>query len=191
MKPVFGFLNRTACMIETLSEWSGRITAWLVLAMMLLISYDVSMRYVFHSGSVALQELEWHLFALVFLMGAAYTFKHDEHVRVDVLYQGRWMNDRRRAWINLLGGAFFLLPFCILIITSAFPFVQNAYLIGETSPDPGGLTHRYLIKAAIPADFFLLMLQGIAGMIRSAQLIFCPRHPPDSSETIKKEPARS
>lgn len=166
------------------------MTAWLVLAMMLLISYDVSMRYIFHSGSVALQELEWHLFALIFLMGAAYTFKHDEHVRVDVLYESRWMNDRRRAWVNLLGSAFFLLPFCVLIISSAFPFVQNAYVIGETSPDPGGLTHRYLIKAAIPAGFFLLMLQGIATMIRSARLIFCPPHPP-GSETVEKEPAGS
>jgi TRAP-type mannitol/chloroaromatic compound transport system permease small subunit len=118
------------------------------------------------------------------LLGAAYTFKHDEHVRVDVLYQSRWMNDKHRAWINLLGGALFLLPFCILIITSAWPFVQNAYQIGETSPDPGGLTHRYLLKAAIPAGFFLLMLQGIAAMIRSARIIFCAHRPSNGSATM-------
>jgi len=188
MKSLYRLINRIACIAEALSEWSGRITAWLVLLMMLLISYDVTMRYVFQSGSVALQELEWHFFALIFLMGAAYTFKHDEHVRIDVLYQGRWMNDRRRAWVNLLGGALFLLPFCILIITSAFPFVHNAYQIAETSPDPGGLTHRYLIKAAIPVGFFLLMLQGIATMIKSAQAIFCSHDPKNGAGAIQKEP---
>jgi len=187
MKSMFRLVSRIACAIEALSEWCGRIIAWLVLAMTLLIGYDVTMRYVFHSGSVALQELEWHLFAVVFLLGAAYTFKHDEHVRVDVVYQGRHMNDRRRAWVNLLGATLFLLPFCILIISSAFPFVENSYLIAETSPDPGGLTHRYLIKAAIPAGFFLLMLQGIATIIRSLQIIYCPSDPPGSSATVNKE----
>lgn len=161
------------------------MVAWLVLAMTLLIGYDVTMRYVFHSGSVALQELEWHLFAVVFLIGAAYTLKHDEHVRVDVIYHGRRMNDQRRAWVNLLGTALFLLPFCILVISSALPFVENSYQIGETSPDPGGLTHRYLLKAAIPVGFSLLMLQGIATIIRSLQTIFSPL--PGSSTAENKE----
>ncbi|MFQ5469873.1 MAG: TRAP transporter small permease subunit [Gammaproteobacteria bacterium] len=132
------------------------------------------MRYLFQSGSVALQELEWHLFSLIFLLGAAYTLKHDEHVRVDVIYQGRLMNDKRRAWVNLVGGLFFLLPFCLLIITSSEPFVTNSFSMSEGSPDPGGLTHRFLLKAAIPLGFFLVALQGISSIIRSAQQIFCP-----------------
>ena len=82
-----------------------------MLALVLLVSYDVSMRYLFSSGSIALQEMEWHLFAVIFLIGAAYTFKHDDHVRLDLFYQSRFMNDYRRAWVNLLGSLFMLLPF--------------------------------------------------------------------------------
>ena len=154
--------------IERVSEWTGRGTSWLVLAMVLLIAYDVAMRYLFRTGSVALQELEWHLFALIFLLGAGYTLKHDDHVRVDVLYQSRWMNDRRRAWVNLLGTLVFLIPFCVLIIVSSWPFLHDSFVHGEGSPDPGGLPYRWLLKAAIPAGFALLLLQGIAIAIRAA-----------------------
>lgn len=168
------FLARTACAIEAFSEWTGRAVAWLVLAMTLIIAYDVSMRYLFQSGSVALQELEWHLFALVFMLGSAYTLKHDAHVRVDVVYRSRWMSPRTRALVDLLGTALFLVPFCVMVITGSIPFVENAYRMGEGSPDPGGLPHRYLLKAAIPVGFGLLLLQGVALMIRSAQRVLCP-----------------
>ena len=108
-------LTQLINLIESFSEWSGRVISWLVLAMVLVIGYDVVMRYLFSTGSVALQELEWHLFALLFLLGATYTFKHDGHVRVDILYNSRPMNIRRRAWVDLLGGLFFLTPFCDLL----------------------------------------------------------------------------
>lgn len=148
------------------SEWSGRLIAWLVLAMVLVVGYDVAMRYLFQSGSVALQEIEWHLFALLFLLGSAYTFKHDGHVRVDIFYKSRWMNKRRRAWLDLFGGIILLTPFCLLVIFSSFPFVENSFVMGEGSPDPGGLPWRYLLKAAIPMGFFLVLLQGVAHMLR-------------------------
>ncbi len=164
-------LARVAGVIECFGEWSGRTIAWLTLALVLLVSYDVTMRYLFQEGSVALQELEWHLFALIFLLGAAYTLKHDEHVRVDLIYHARWMSERRRAWVDLLGTLFFLLPFSVLIIYSAWPFVENAYILSEQSPDPGGLPYRYLIKLMIPLCFVLLVIQGIAIIIRSAQKI--------------------
>lgn len=160
-------IRRTANAIENISEWTGRLTAWLVLAMVLLISYDVAMRYIFNSGSVALQELEWHLFALVFLLGAGYTLRHDEHVRVDIFYRAARLNDRHRALIDLFGGLFFLLPFGLAIIVSAWPFVHNAYLYSEGSPDPGGLPYRWILKAGILAGFGLLLLQGIADIIRN------------------------
>ncbi len=145
--------------------------AWLVFLMVLIIVYDISMRYLFQIGSVALQELEWHLFALVFLFGAAYTLKHDGHVRVDIFYQSRWMNDRRRAYIDLFGTLFLLIPFCVLIIVSSGPFVGNAFAMGEGSPDPGGLPYRFLLKAAIPAGFVLLILQGVAQMLRAIVIL--------------------
>jgi TRAP-type mannitol/chloroaromatic compound transport system permease small subunit len=164
-------LNKTIRTIDAISEWTGRAVAWLVMVMVLIIVYDISMRYLFKIGSVTLQELEWHLFALVFLFGAAYTLKHDGHVRVDIFYQSRWMNDRRRAVVDIFGTLFLLIPFCILIIVSSLPFVSNAFAMGEGSPDPGGLPYRFLLKGAIPVGFALLMLQGIAQMLRAVVLL--------------------
>ena len=158
----------TSFLISYLSKFSegiGRLTAWLVVALVLLISYDVAMRYLFQSGSIALQELEWHLFALIFLLGAAYTLKHDEHVRVDLFYRHRRSSDRQRAWVNIFGGLFFLTPFCLLVIINSWPFVQNAFLYNEGSPDPGGLPYRWLLKAMIPLGFGLLLLQGVAEIL--------------------------
>ncbi len=169
-------LQRLIGAIEFISEWSGRAVAWLVLAMTLVIGYDVAMRYLFQTGSVALQELEWHLFALLFLLGAAYTFKHDGHVRVDIFYNSAWMTERRRAMIDLFGGLFLLTPFCLMIIVSSLQFVGNAYGMGEDSPDPGGLPYRYLLKAAIPLGFGLLLLQGIANMLRSLSILLKKDH---------------
>ncbi len=169
MKTLINLLKPLAALIEWLSEWSGRLVAWLVFLMVSLICYDVAMRYLFQAGSVALQEMEWHLFALIFLLGAAYTLKHDEHVRVDVFFQSRWMTPRRRAWVDIIGALLFLLPFCVLVIVTSWPFVHNAYLIGEGSPDAGGLPHRWLLKAAIPLGFALLALQGLASIVRNLQ----------------------
>ncbi|MBI3771856.1 MAG: TRAP transporter small permease subunit [Gammaproteobacteria bacterium] len=168
-------LNRLAIWIETLNEWFGRCTALLVLLLVALVCYDVAMRYLFQAGSVALQELEWHLFALIFLLGAGYTLKYDDHVRVDIFYQAAWMSPQRRAWVNLLGCIFMLFPFCILVMVSSWPFVADAYAWNEGSPDPGGLPYRWLLKAAIPLSFVLVMLQGLVLALRSAQTIFCRR----------------
>jgi TRAP-type mannitol/chloroaromatic compound transport system permease small subunit len=172
MNPVHKILNGIARAIEVLSEWCGRIVAWLVLAMALIIVYDVGMRYLFQSGSIRLQELQWHLFALLFLLGAAYTLKHDGHVRVDLFYRSRFLSVRGRALVDLLGTALLLVPFCVLVITGSIPFVESAWRFGEGSPDPGGLPHRFLLKAAIPLGFALVLLQGVALMIRSAQTLF-------------------
>jgi len=170
-EPVSALINR-------ISEGIGRLSAWLVVLMVLLICYDVAMRYLFQSGSIALQELEWHLFALVFLLGGAYTLKHDEHVRVDVFYQSRWMNDRRRALLDIAGCLFMLLPFCGLMIYSSIPFVMQSYGWGETSPDPGGLPYRWLLKAMIPFGFALLALQGLAMIVHCLRILFPHRDKP-------------
>ncbi|WP_235045540.1 TRAP transporter small permease subunit [Methylophaga lonarensis] len=157
--------------IDALTEFSGKTVSWLVLALVLLIVYDVTMRYWFQSGSVALQELEWHLFALLFLLGMAYTHKHDGHVRVDIVFRSRLLNDRQRAWINVLGTVLFLMPFCLMVLFTSWPFVYNSWLFSETSPDPGGLPHRFLIKSALLVGFGLLLLQGIAEFIRNLQIV--------------------
>jgi len=152
---------------DHITESIGKGAAWLVLALVLLICYDVAMRYLFQQGSVALQELEWHLFALIFLLGAAYTLKHDDHVRVDVIYQSRFVSDTQRAWINIIGTLFLLLPFCLLIFITTWPFVENAYYYNEGSPDPGGLPYRFLLKGSLLVAFALLILQGLAEMLRN------------------------
>ena len=144
--------------------------------MVLIIVYDVSMRYVFRIGSVGLQELEWHLFSVLFLLGAAYTFKHDSHVRVDVFYNSAKCGDTGRAWINIFGFLFLLLPFSVLIISSSSAFVYNAYVIGEISPDPGGLPYRYLLKAMIPLGFSLLVLQGLSHFMSNLLIVLSHRH---------------
>ena len=153
--------------IDILNETIGRAASWLVLAMVLLICYDVTMRYSFHQGSVALQELEWHLFALIFLLGSAYTLKHNNHVRVDILYQSQYLSNKHRAMVNILGIILFLIPFCVLILITTWPFVENAYYYLEGSPDPGGLPYRYLLKGSILVAFTLLILQGVAELLRN------------------------
>jgi TRAP-type mannitol/chloroaromatic compound transport system permease small subunit len=177
-------LQQIVYFINTISEWTGRLIAWLILLMVLIIVYQASMVALFSIGSVALQELQWHLFALVFLLGAAYTLKHEDHVRIDLIYQSHWLTDQHRAWINFLGGIFLLIPFCLLVIIASWPFVSAAinYTLAfndswpfisvtihyaEGSPDPGGLPYRFLLKAAIPIGFSLLMLQGLANSLAS------------------------
>jgi TRAP-type mannitol/chloroaromatic compound transport system permease small subunit len=150
-----------------MTEWVGKTASWLILAMVLLICYDVAMRYLFQQGSVALQELEWHLFALIFLLGSAYTLKHDEHVRVDIIYQSHFISDKQRALIDICGILLLLLPFCILILVTAWPFVENAFYYNEGSPDPGGLPYRFILKGSLLVAFGLLLLQGLSNLLKN------------------------
>ena len=170
-KSALHLLNQLSVRLEQVSERTGMLVSWLVLAMVLLVSYDVAMRYFFQSGSVALQEMEWHLFSLIFLIGAAYTLKHDDHVRLDLFYKSKFMDDRRRAWIDLFGSSFLLIPFCILIISSAWPFVYQSYIHLEGSPDPGGLPYRWILKASIPLGFTFLLLQGVSEIVKNLSTV--------------------
>ena len=155
-----------AARLSILSSLSGALCTVLVPILVLLVSYDVAMRYLFSSGSVMLQELEWHLFAMIFLLGAANTLKHDEHVRVDIVYRHRRLSDKTRAVINLVGSVFFLLPFCALLIVYSWDFLASSWAVSERSPDPGGLPARWLIKAVLPLGFLLLLIEGIALTLR-------------------------
>ena len=159
------FLLRLSNFIDSLNEKVGFAVAWLTTALVLVVCYDVFTRYLLKSSVVAIQELEWHLFAIIFLLGAAYTLKHDRHVRVDVFFVK--MSKKTQAWINFLGSLIFLIPFALLVIYSSRNFVITSFLIGEKSPDPGGLPARYILKACIPIGFFLLFLQGISLTIKS------------------------
>jgi TRAP-type mannitol/chloroaromatic compound transport system permease small subunit len=157
--------------LERISEWTGWLASRLVIVLVALVAIDVIARYVLNLSWVWMQELEWHLFGLVFLIGAAYTLKHDAHVRVDLLARSPRFGPRLRAWRELLGAVFLLLPFCVLVISASLPFVESAYAFGERSPYASGLPHRFLIKAAIPVGFALLALQGVACALRSALVL--------------------
>ncbi len=113
-------------------------------------------------------ELQWYLFSLVFLLGAAWTFRHDVHVRVDVIYAR--LSRRKKAWINIWGTALFLLPFCALIVWTSWPVVVDSWARLEGSPDPGGLP-RYPLLTIIPLAFLLLMLQGLAILLREVAVL--------------------
>lgn len=164
------FFLTLANRLDRFTEWTGKLLAWLVLLLVLLVGYDVFMRYVFNSGSIRIQELEWHLFSIIFLLSAAYTLKHDDHVRLDIVYCSRFLKDRHRAMIDALGALLILLPFCVLILVSCWDFVAQAYTYNERSADPGGLNFRWFIKAAIPFGFGLLLIQGIAEFIKKLSL---------------------
>ena len=167
-------LQKTASLLDCVVEFSGKAISWLVLLLVLLVGYDVAMRYLFNAGSIRLQELEWHLFSLIFLLGAAYTYIHDDHVRLDLFYHSHFINEQKRAYINLIGSLFFLMPFCILVIYSSFPFIQQSFQFQEGSPDPGGLPYRWLLKSVIPSAFFLLFLQGLAEVMKNLRTILDP-----------------
>jgi TRAP-type mannitol/chloroaromatic compound transport system permease small subunit len=155
--------------LERVGESIGRAVAWLTTLLMLLMAGDVLFRYLFDLTAVWVLELEWHLFALLFLLGAAYTLKHDQHVRVDVFYAK--LGPKAQAWINLLGTLLFLFPFCLVIIWASWNYAATSFQIGEGSPDPGGLPARFLVKACIPLGFCLLLLQGLALATKSLLVI--------------------
>ncbi len=159
------FLERLCRWIDTLNEWVGRGTSWIALGLVLIVFVDVVMRYLFNTSFVFVQELEWHLFALIFLMGAGYTLLYDGHVRVDIFYQRYGL--KGKAWTNLLGVVLFLIPGCLMIIATSWHFVYRAWVIGEGSPDPGGIPYRFIVKGLIPAGFSLLLLQGISMGVHS------------------------
>lgn len=159
----------------------GRITLWLVLAAVLISAGNAVARYGLDMSSNAWLEIQWYLFALVFLLGAGYTLRHNGHVRIDVLYN-RW-SVRTRAWIDLLGTLLFLLPVCALIAWLSWHGFEAAYAIGERSPDAGGLA-RWPIRLAIPVGFALLLLQGIAEAIKQAAIL--TGHLEPSQETAEE-----
>jgi len=155
--------------LDALSEYSGRAIAWLTLAMALTGFVVVLLRYVLDTGFIWMQESMTWMHGIVFMLGAAYTFKHDEHVRVDVLY--RRMPERTRAIVDLAGTVLFLLPLCGYLLYETAPYVESAWRVGERSREAGGLPALYLLKAVIPLMAVLLALQGIATILRCASLL--------------------
>lgn len=162
-------LQKLADTLDRLAETTGRIIAWLTLAMVLITCTVVVLRYLFQSGSIALQESISYLHAAVFMLGAAYTLRHDGHVRVDIFYQK--YTPVTRAWIDLLGTLLLLFPVCGFIFASSLDYVAASWAIHEGSREAGGLDGVFLLKTAIPVMALLLMLQGCSIVLHKLLLI--------------------
>ncbi len=159
---------------EKFANIIGSVTAIVIVLMILNVFYDVVMRYLFKSGNIAMQEMEWHLFSIVILLGVSYTLKEDGHVRVDLIYDR--LSDKKKAMINMIGVIIFIFPISLLIVFGSLDFVYEAYAFNEISGDPGGLTHRWLIKAMIPLSFIFLIITSIGYFIKNLN-IYLGLHP--------------
>jgi TRAP-type mannitol/chloroaromatic compound transport system permease small subunit len=148
--------------IERFVDAVGRATSWIALAIVVLMAVNVILRYLFSIGSVWSQELEWHLLVPLTLFGMSYALCHGDHVRVDIVY-GRF-SDRTKSRVDF-ASALLTAVISVLAIWFSLHYVQQAWVIDEGSPDPGGIPHRYLIKALIPIGFALLLAQSVASAI--------------------------
>jgi len=137
-------------------DFVGLLVSISVLLLLGTIFYNVVMRYLFNDVDIGYQELEWHLFSCMFLFGIGYSLKENAHVRVDVIYEN--LGIKAQAWINLLGTLLLLMPISLLVIYYGYDFTKEAFDMNEMSGDPGGLTHRWIIKGAIPASFAFTVL---------------------------------
>jgi TRAP-type mannitol/chloroaromatic compound transport system permease small subunit len=162
-------LERLAGRIDRLNEWCGRAVSWVVLAMVVTMFSIVILRYGFNTGWIAMQESVVYMHAMVFLVGAAYTLKHDQHVRVDVFYSR--FSAKGQAWVNLLGSLGLLLPVCVYVFWISWEYVAESWALFEGSRETGGLPGVFVLKSFIPVMVVLLSLQGVASVIRALQVI--------------------
>jgi len=154
--------------IDRFTNIIGAIATVAMFLMLVNVFYDAIMRYFFKTGSIAMQEMEWHLFSVVFMFGIAFALKEDGHVRVDILYDR--LSPRTRSVINIAGTFLLLFPLSFLVIEGSFWFVHEAWHVGEISGDPGGLSYRWLIKAVIPISFGFLIISAVGFMIRNLNI---------------------
>lgn len=156
--------------LEGLVRWIGEKVAWIWVPLVLLIVWNVFSRYVLGEGRVLYEEMQWHMYAIGFMIGLSYCMIMDSHVRVDVLAD-RWRT-RTRAWVELFGLTVLFLPFVGAVFWESLPFVQRAWDFNESSAAPDGLPWRWFIKAFMPIGFLLLILAGIGRWTRCTALLF-------------------
>lgn len=168
-------MNQIVRILEGICAALGKAVGYLTSLLVLLIGIDVLTRYFFNFSYIWVIELEVYFFALIFLLGGAYAFQKDSHVRVDVFYSN--MSPRGQAWVNLIGGILFLLPWCLVVLYISYKYAWASYQIGERSPQPGGLPALYLLKFAIVLAFALMTLQALASVLRSLQTLLSKSGP--------------
>ena len=159
MRPLLALSNA----IDALNEKIGYVCNLLVLLACLVSAANAMIRYAFNDSSNGWLELQWYMFAILVMFGSAYTFKRNEHVRVEIFYLT--LSERGQLWLDMIGTLFFLIPSCLLLAYLSWPFFMQAYSVGETSANAGGLI-RWPIKFVIPAGFVMLALQGVSEVIK-------------------------
>ncbi len=175
-------LLKVADKLDWFIDKVGRITGWCAFGLVVVMAFNVLLRYFFRTGSVAMQELEWHLMAPICLLGLSYALLHDGHVKVDILY-GRFP-DRLKRLIDFISMVLVCAVIAFLIYVS-IPYVEQSYSIGEQSPDPGGLTHRWMLKALLPIGFSLLLIQSVAAALRAFAAVVDPHVlPPEDAQQV-------
>lgn len=156
--------------IDGLMKRMGNAISWLWVAVMIVILISVIARYAFGQGSIMLEEIQWHLYGVAWLIGLSYTLVHDDHVRVDVLHER--FSLKTQVWIEFLGIALLLLPFLVIGLIYAFPYFLASYEIGERALAPDGLPARWALKFFLPLSFLLLIIAAISRLTRCTALLF-------------------
>ncbi|HHJ38820.1 MAG: C4-dicarboxylate ABC transporter permease [Methylothermaceae bacteria B42] len=165
MRLLLSIIALFATLVDAFSEWLGRLVSWLTLGMVVVTFLVVVLRYGFDLGWIAMQESVVYMHSVVFLLGAAYTLKHDAHVRVDILYQR--FGPKPRSLIDFLGAWLLLMPVCGFIAWSAWDYVNDSWAVHETSREAGGLEAVYLLKSLILIFAVTMMLQGFSQSLRA------------------------
>lgn len=171
------FLLKLSRLIDGISEWIGKLAMWLVLAAVLISAGNAIMRKAFNIGSNAYLEIQWYLFAAVFMLGAAYVFLHNGHVRIDFI--AARLSKRANAIIDAMGIVVFLIPLCVILIDLSWPFFMRAYESGEMSENAGGLI-RWPVILLIPLGFGFLLLQALSELIKRVAFLTGARAEPFS-----------
>lgn len=184
MTKLYHILQRLAEAIDHLVAALGKLTAWLSVVLVLVTCVVVALRYGFGVGAIALQESTLYMYAALFMLGAAYTFVHDDHVRVDVFY--RHFSAPQRAWINILGGLIFMLPMALSMVWLSWDFVAQAWDKTEGSMETEGLPLVFLLKTMIPVCGGLLSLQALSSVIKHTLALtgFLPFQHDDEHEAV-------
>ena len=159
MRPLLALSN----VIDWLNQKLGNVCNFLVLAACVVSAGNAMIRYAFGYSSNSWLEMQWYMFAIFVMFGASYTFKRNEHVRVEIFYL--FLSERGQLWLDMIGTLFFLIPACLLLAWLSWPFFHQAYAVGELSSNAGGLV-RWPIKFVIPAGFVMLALQGVSEVIK-------------------------
>lgn len=175
-------MRRTIVVLEAVVDFFGRLAAWACVALALLVSANVLIRNLFSYGTIWLQELEWHLVSPIAAIGMSYALLKGDQVRVDIFFDR--MTHRQKTIIEIITGIL-LIAFSIIMIKLSWQFVMQAYRVGEGSPNPGGLPHRFLLKAFIPFGFALLGIQGFCHVLKSIILLQGPDQRSDDAHVAQ------